>query len=91
MYNQCQADQNGCRFWFREIIQIILTVIGVVVVANLVSIFPFDFRVIPSATAVDIVPIVVTIVLIIIAVGLGVGALVRFIKLVVSVAKQSPS
>ncbi len=79
------------RYWFREIIQIILTVIGVVVVANLVSIFPFDFSVIPNATAVDIVPVVVTIVLIIIAVGLGVGALVRFIKLIVSVAKQSPS
>ncbi len=79
------------RYWFREIIQIILTVIGVVVVANLVSIFPFDFSVIPNATAADIVPVVVTIVLIIIAVGLGVGALVRFIKLIVSVAKQSPS
>jgi uncharacterized membrane protein len=76
------------RYWLREIIQIILTVIGVVVVANLVSIFPFDFSVIPNATAVDIVPVVVTIVLIIIAVGLGVGALVRFIKLIVSVAKQ---
>ncbi|MFC1979850.1 DUF4870 domain-containing protein [Chloroflexota bacterium] len=79
------------RYWFREIIQIILTVIGVVVVANLVSIFPFNFSVIPNATTVDIVPVVVSIVLIIIAVGLGVGALVRFIKLIVSVAKQSPS
>jgi magnesium-transporting ATPase (P-type) len=79
------------RFWFREIIQIILTVIGVVVVANLISIFPFDFSVIPSTTAVDIVPVVVTIALIIIAVGLGVGALVRFIKLIVNVAKQSAS
>ena len=79
------------RYWFREIIQIILTVIGVVVVANLVSIFPFDFSVIPNATAVDIVPVVVTIVLIIIAVGLGVSALVQFIKLIVIMAKQSPS
>ncbi len=79
------------RYWFREIIQIILTGIGVVVVANLVSIFPFDFSVIPNATAVVIVPVVVTIVLIIIAVGLGVGALVRFIKLIVSLAKLSPS
>lgn len=79
------------RYWLREIIQITLAAIGVVVVANLVSIFPFDFSVIPNATAVDIVPVVVTIVLIIIAVGLGVGALVRFIKLIVSVAKQSPS
>jgi uncharacterized membrane protein len=79
------------RYWFKEIIQIILTVIGVVVVVNLLSIFPFDFSVIPNATAVDIVPVAVTIVLIIIAVGLGVGALVRFIKLIVNVAKPSPS
>ncbi|MFC1941941.1 DUF4870 domain-containing protein [Chloroflexota bacterium] len=79
------------KFWFRELIQIILTVIGVVVVANLLSIFPFDFSVIPSATAVDIVPVVLTIILIIVAVGLGVGALVRFIKLIVSLAKQSTS
>ncbi|MFC1873935.1 DUF4870 domain-containing protein [Chloroflexota bacterium] len=79
------------RYWFREIIQITLTAIGIVVVANLVSIFPFDFSMIPNATAVDIVPAAVTVVLIIIAVGLGVGALVRFIKLIVNVAKQSPS
>jgi len=79
------------RYWLREIVQIILTVIGVVVVVNLVSIFPFDFSVIPNATAVDIVPIAVTIVLIIIAVGLGVGALVRFIKLITSAAKPSQS
>ena len=79
------------RYWLREIIQIILTVIGIVVVANLVSIFPFDFSVIPNATAVDVVPVVVTIVLIITAVGLGVGALVRFIKLIVNLAKLSPS
>ncbi|MFC2002431.1 DUF4870 domain-containing protein [Chloroflexota bacterium] len=79
------------RYWLRKIIQIILTVIGVVVVANLVSIFPFDFSVIPNATAAYIVPVAVTIFLIIVAVGLGVVALVRFIKLIVSVAKQSPS
>ncbi len=74
------------RYWLREIIQIILTVIGVVVVANLVSIFPFDFSVIPGAAAAAIVPAAVTIGLIIIAVGLGVGALVRFIKLIVGAA-----
>ncbi|MFC2018846.1 DUF4870 domain-containing protein [Chloroflexota bacterium] len=79
------------KYWLREIIQIILTVIGVVAVANLVAIFPFDFSVIPNATAASVVPIVLTIVLIITAIGLGVGALVRFIKLIVSVVKQSPS
>jgi hypothetical protein len=79
------------KFWFREIIQIILAVIGVVVVANLVSIFPFDFSVIPNATAVAIVPVGLTIFLIIVAVGLGVGALVRFIKLIISLVKQTAS
>ena len=79
------------KYWFREIIQIILTMIGVVVTANLISIFPFDFSVIPNATAVYFMPVVVTILLIIIAVGLGVGALVRFIKLIVRLVKPSPS
>ena len=79
------------RYWFREIIQIILTAIGVVVVVNLISIFPFDFSVIPNATAVDIVPVAVTIVLIITAVALGVGALVQFIKLIVNAAKPDQS
>ncbi|MFC2062907.1 DUF4870 domain-containing protein [Chloroflexota bacterium] len=79
------------KFWLREIIQIILSVIGVVVVANLVSIFPFDFGVISNTTAVDVVPIVVTIFLVVMAVGFAVGALVRFIKLIYSIAKRVPS
>lgn len=78
------------RYWLRESIQIILTVLGVVVVGNLISIFPFDFSVIPSTTAVYVTPVVVTIVLIMIAVGMGVGALVRFIKLIVNLARQGP-
>lgn len=53
--------------------------------------FPFDFSLIPNATAVDVVPIVVTIVLVLTAVGLGIGAVVRFIKLVGNTAKQEPS
>jgi uncharacterized membrane protein len=79
------------RYWLREVLQIVLAAIGVVVVVKLISIFPFDFNVIPNATAVDIVPIAVTIVLVIIAVALGVGALVRFIKLLVSAAEQGRS
>ena len=75
------------RYWFREIVQIVLNVIGAVVVANLVSIFPFDFSVIPNATAADMVPVAVTIVLIIIAIALGVGALVRLIKLITKAVK----
>ena len=79
------------KYWFREILQIIMSVIGVVVVANLVSIFPFDFDVIPNNTATDIVPIAVKISLIMLAVGLAVGALVRFIKLIVSLVNSVTS
>jgi magnesium-transporting ATPase (P-type) len=70
------------KYWLRETIQIILNIIGIAVVIALVSIFPFDFSVIPNSTAVDIVPILVKFVLILAAVGLGIGVLIRFIKLI---------
>ncbi len=70
------------KYWLRETIQIILSIVGMAVVIALVSIFPFDFSVIPNSTAVDIVPILLTIVLILTAIGLGVGVIVRFIKLI---------
>ncbi len=79
------------KYWLRQTVRIILNIVGVVVVVNLLTIFPFNFSVIPNNTAVYVVPIVVTIVLIIIAVGLGVAALVHFIKLMVNLARQSSS
>jgi hypothetical protein len=75
------------KYWLREILQTVLTVIDVIVVANLLSIFPFDFSVIPDVTTAAIVPVAVTIFLIVIAVGLGVWALVRFIKLLMNVTQ----
>jgi hypothetical protein len=75
------------RYWLRETILIILNAIGAAVVAKLIAIFPFDFSVIPNPATADIMPIAVTIGLVIIAVGLGVGALVRLIKLLVGVAQ----
>jgi hypothetical protein len=79
------------KYWLRETVRIILDIIGVVVVVNLLTIFPFNFSVIPDNTAVYVVPIAVTIVLVLIAVGLGVAALVHFIKLMVNLARQSSS
>ena len=75
------------RYWLREITQIILTAIGAAVIARLIAIFPFDFGVIPNATAADIMPVAVTIVLVIIAVGLGIGALVRLIRFLVGATR----
>jgi len=68
------------RYWFRQTAWIIFCIIGIAVVVSLVSIFPFDFSVIPNATAVDVVPIWVTVFLILMAVFYGITALVLFVK-----------
>jgi len=68
--------------------QIIVIVTGIAVTVSLVSIFPFDFSVIPNATAVDVVPIVVRVFFILLAVFYGVTALVMFVKLRSHTAKQ---
>jgi len=74
------------RYWLREIVKIILNLIGIAVVLTLLSIFPFNFGVIPNPTVANAMPITVTILLIAIAVGLAIASLVTFIKLIVNVA-----
>jgi hypothetical protein len=69
--------------------QIIVTVFGIAVAVSLVSIFPFDFSVIPNATAVDVVPIVVRVFFILLAVVYGVTALVLSVKLIRSYTVKS--
>ena len=76
------------KYRFRMTIQIIFNIIGIAVAVSLVSICPFDFSVIPNATAVDVVPIWVTVLFILLAVFYGVTALVMFVKLRSHVAKQ---
>ena len=66
---------------FRTTIQIIFNIIGITVAVSLVSIFPFNFSLIPNATAVDVVPKVVRAFFILLAVFYGVTALVMFVKL----------
>jgi hypothetical protein len=68
--------------------EIIVLISGIAVAVSLVSIFPFDFSVIPNATAVDVVPKVVTVFFILLAVFYGVTALVQFVKLRRYIAKQ---
>ncbi len=69
------------KYRFRETAEIAFSIIGIAVAVSLVSIFPFDFSVIPNATAVDVVPIVVTVFFILLAVFYGIVALLQFIKL----------
>ena len=70
------------RYWFRTSAQIVVIIFGVAVVVSLLSIFPFDFSLIPNAAAADVVPTAVTAFLILMAVVYGVSALVLFVRLI---------
>ena len=73
---------------FRKTGEISFSIIGIVVAVSLVSIFPFDFSVIPNATAVDVVPTVVTVFFILLAVFCEVTVLIMFVRLRSRAAKQ---
>jgi hypothetical protein len=76
------------RYWFRQTAWIVFCILGIAVVVSLVSIFPFDFSVIPNDTAVEVVPKVVTAFLILMALFYGVCALVLFVQLRNQAARQ---
>jgi len=78
------------RYALRETIIIVLNALGLATVLTLLAIFPFDFSVIPNATAADVTYIGVRIFLILISVGTGIAIIVRLIKLTVNVVRQSP-
>jgi hypothetical protein len=71
----------------RRAIHIIVDGFGLATVVTLLTVFPFDFDVIPNAVAAAATNIGVTVVLICIAVGIGISLLVRIIKLLVDLAK----
>jgi len=79
------------RYTLREIVLIILNAFGLATVLTLLSVFPFDFSVIPHTTAADVAYSGVIILLIIISIGISIGMLVRFIKLIIHTVKQSTS
>ena len=70
------------RYWFRTAAQMVVIIFGIAVVVSLLSIFPFDFSVIPNAAAADVVPTAVTAFLIFMAVVYGVSALVLLVRLI---------
>ena len=69
------------RYWFRQAAWILFCITGITVTVSLLTIFPFDFSVIPNAAAVDVVPTAVTVFLILWAVFYGICALVLFVRL----------
>lgn len=72
----------------RGVIHIVLGCFGVATALRLLVLFPFDFSIIPGATAASYAELGLTIGLIVITVGTGVATLVRFIKLIVGISRR---
>lgn len=76
-------------FYFDNITNIVMHIFGIVSVATLLSLFPFDFSVIPDANLNQVLFPVLRIVFIFILVGLSIGILVRFIRIILKIARTS--
>jgi uncharacterized membrane protein len=72
---------------WRQVIHVITDAFGLWTVASLLSIFPFDFGVIPGPAAADATYVGVKILLVLLSVGIGIGLLVRVIRLIVNIAR----
>jgi uncharacterized membrane protein len=79
------------RYILREVIHIVMNAFALWTVSTLLSIFPFDFSVIPDPAAVDATYFGVRILLILISIGIGIAILVSVIKLIVDVVRGTAS
>ena len=79
------------RYILREMIHIVINAFSLWTVLTLLSVFPFDFSVIPSTTAAEATHLGVSIFLIFISVGIGIAILVSVIKLIVNVVRGTAS
>jgi len=79
------------RYILRELIHIIINAFSLWTVITLLSLFPFDFSVIPSTNAADATYLGVRIFLILISIAVGIAILVGVIKLVVNVVGGTAS
>ena len=79
------------RYILREMIHIVINAFALWTVLTLLSVFPFDFSVIPNPAAVDATYLGVRVFLIFISVVTGIALLVRAIKLIVNVVRGTAS
>jgi uncharacterized membrane protein len=79
------------RYTLREIIHIIINAFSLWTVLTLLSLFPFDFSVIPNPAAADATYLGVRIFLLFIAIGVGIAILVGVIKLMVNLVRGTAS
>jgi len=76
-------------YFFRQVVQIVIDMFSLASAISLLSIFPFDFSVIPGNDLSGIMNPIVTVVLILICVGIGISIPVRFVKMIVELLKKN--
>jgi hypothetical protein len=74
--------------WFRQAAWVVFCIIGITMMVSLVTIFPFDFSVIPNDRVANAAPKVVTVLLVLAAVFYGIAGLALFRRLRKEMAKQ---
>jgi uncharacterized membrane protein len=79
------------RYLLREMIHIVINAFSLWTILTLLTVFPFDFSVIPNPAAADATDLGVKIFLIFISVAIGIAMLVRVIKLIVNVVRGTAS
>jgi len=75
------------RYILRESILIVLNIFGIATVATLLSLFPFDFSLIPNADIVKWTNLGVRIALALTIAGIGIGTLVSVIRLILNTTR----
>ena len=75
------------RYIIREIIKIILHLLGIAAILTFLRVFPLDFNVIPHSVMATISPTITFAVLTIVVVVTAIEALVRFVRLIIYVLK----
>jgi uncharacterized membrane protein len=78
------------KYVLREAIHIVLNVFGMIVIGTLLAIFPFDFSQVPNTVLFTAAPIGIISLLAFILVILVIATIVRFIKLIVNIARRTP-
>jgi len=74
-------------FYINNITNIVMNIFGISSVVTLLALFPFNFANLPDANLAPILFPIFKIALALIIVGLAIGIFVRFIKIVIKIAK----
>jgi hypothetical protein len=75
-------------FYFRNITFIVMNIFSIASVSTLLTLFPFDFSIIPTTNWNAILFPIISIILILMIIGLVIGSFVRFIRLIIHIARN---